>query len=306
MKISVVIPTFNRPGTIESAIEKILENTVQPDEIIIVDQSVDNLTFEALSKLIEVGKVAYIKEVVPNVSRARNIGWRKAIGDVIAFTDDDATVDAMWIENIKKSFEREDLNIGVLGGRIVPLYEDKNPDWVCPERWEYLLPVYDQGNSLANFREGAFPATVNYAIARNLLEKFNGFDESFGVQAGRKIQISGEDTELSLRIKDSSFNLVYNPNCIVHHPVPLSRQSSEFLRKRILEEGACTAYTKIKAYPTYPLVICLMLLKSLINYLYFKSLEAIGINTDEDLCYLQGRIIVLFKCGLLKQELQSF
>lgn len=304
MKISVVIPTFNRPHTISKAVEKIIANTVQPDEIIIIDQTPDNSTFEALLALIETGKVIYIKEAFPSLSKARNIGWKKAIGDVIAFTDDDAMADSRWIENIKKSFERKDLNIGVLGGQVIPFYEEKNPDWTIPKRWEYLLPVYNQGNSLESFKKGAFPAGVNYSIYRSLLEKFNGFDEAIGPQAGRKIQIPCEDAELALRLDKSIFNLIYNPSCIVYHPVPLSRQNPEFINNRVLEDGACCAYFEIKTNPS-TMSYLFSLFKSIVKYFYFSLAKSIGKKTDEDLYYLYGRILVLFKCGFLKQDLSS-
>jgi glycosyltransferase involved in cell wall biosynthesis len=304
VRVSVVIPTFSRSSTISKAVEKILENTVQPDEIIVVDQSPDNLTFEVLSKFIETGTVTYIKEAFPSLSKARNIGWRKATGDVIAFTDDDAMVALNWIETIKRSFEQKDLNIGVLGGKVVPLYEEKNPDWAFPKRWEYFLPVYDQGNSLENFREGAFPAGVNYSIYRSLLEKFNGFDESIGPQSGRKVQIPCEDAELALRLKQSGFNLVYNPGCVVHHPVSLSRQNPDFLNKRVLEDGACSAYFQIKTNPN-TMILLWSLFKCIVKYSYFGLSKLAGSKNNEDLYYLYGRILVLFKYGLLKQDFGS-
>jgi len=304
MKVSVVIPTFKRPNTIGRAVEKILENTVQPDELIVVDQSPDDLTFKALVTFIDAGKVTYIKEAFPSLSKAKNIGWRKAEGDVIAFTDDDATVDPKWIETNKQSFEQKTLNIGVLGGKVVPLYEEKNTNWTFPKKWEYFLPVYDQGNILENFREGAFPAGVNYSIHRFLLDKSNGFDETIGPQAGRRIQIPCEDAELALRLKQNGFNLVYNPHCVVYHPVPLSRQNPEFLNRRVLEDGACSAYFQIKKNPS-SISYLLSLIKSLTKYFYLGLAKLLGMKNDEDLYYLQGRILVLFKCGFLKQDLGS-
>jgi len=305
MKISVVIPTFNRPSTIGKAVKNILENTVQPDELIIVDQSQDKLTFEALRVFIETGSVTYIKEAFPSLSKAKNIGWRKATGDVIAFTDDDATVGLDWIENIKRSFEQKGSNIGVMGGKVIPLYEEKNPNWTFPKKWEYFLPVYDQGNSLESFKEGAFPAGVNYSIYRSLLEKFNGFDEAIGPQAGRKIQIPCEDAELALRLKQSGFNLVYNPDCVVYHPVPLDRQNSDFLKKRVLEDGACSAYFQMKK-SSNTMIHFASLTKSIVKYFLFSLANKLfGLKKDEELAYLYGRILVLFKCGFLKQDFSS-
>jgi glycosyltransferase involved in cell wall biosynthesis len=304
MKISVVIPTINRPNTLIKAVERILENTVQPDEVIIVDQNQDDLTFEALRIFIEAGVITYIKERTPGASRARNIGWKKSIGDIIAFTDDDALVDFKWLESIQYSFEQQCWEIGVLSGKVIPLYEEKNLNWSIPERWEYLLPSYNQGDSLGHLKEGVFPATVNYSVYRYLLEKFGGFDENIGPRAGRKIQISGEDTELAMRLKQKGFDLIYNPDCIVYHPVPLSRQNSAFLHKSVFGEGARSAFLDMKANSSSS-IHYIALLKSITKYLYMWLAKQMGSKNDEDLSFLSGRILVLFKCGFLKQDISS-
>ncbi|MGV0024089.1 glycosyltransferase family 2 protein [Phormidesmis priestleyi] len=237
-KISVVIPTVDRAKSICDAIEKIFAGTVQPYEVIVVDQSKNDLTQNALSQFIQSGKVLYLKDEGSGASRSRNIGWRKASGEIIAFTDDDAQVDLQWLESIQRTFAQPDLNIGVLGGKIIPSYEQKNANWSIPKKWEYLLPAYDQGDQLSLYQAKNLPAGVNYSVYRSVLEKFSGFDENLGPNVDRGIQIYGEDAEFALRLQQSGFDIVYNPNCIVHHPVPLSRQTQNFLEKRLISEGA--------------------------------------------------------------------
>lgn len=299
--ISVVIPTANRPETIAQAVEKILANTVQPREVIVVDQSQNRLTRDALANLIQANKITYLKDGGSGASRARNIGWKKASGEIIAFTDDDAQVDAHWLENIHRTFAQTDLKIGVVGGKIVPFYEQKNPHWSIPSQWEHLLPAYDQGNDLSLYPEETLPACVNYSIYRSLLEKFSGFDEDLGPNKGREIQFYGEDAELALRLKQSGCSLVYNPNCVVYHPVPLSRQSQSFLNKRLLSEGATYAYMQIKAQSNL-ISDLVALLKSLVRY---ASLFLAG-NRGGELHYLQGKMLILLKYGLLKRHPHDF
>jgi glucosyl-dolichyl phosphate glucuronosyltransferase len=299
--ISVVIPTADRHETIAQAVEKVFENTIQPFEVIVVDQSQNSLTREALASLIQAGKVTYLKDEGSGASRARNIGWKNASSEIIAFTDDDAQVDAQWLENIHHTFAQTNFKIGILGGKIIPSYEQKNPHWSIPSRWEHLLPAYDQGDDLSLYPEETLPACVNYSIYRSLLEKFSGFDEDLGPNKGREIQIYGEDTELALRLKQSGCSLVYNPNCVVYHPVPLSRQSQSFLNKRLLSEGATYAYMKIKAKSDLSTDFW-SLVKSLVRYV---SLFLTG-NRGGELHYLQGKMLILLKYGLLKQRPHSF
>lgn len=300
MNISVVIPTANRPDTILRAIEKIYENTIQPHEVIVVDQSKDDATAIVLAQAIEQGKVKYIKDEETGISRSKNIGWKFASGQVVAFTDDDAWVESMWLQSIRFSFQSQQFNIGVLGGKIVPVYEEKNLNWNFPERWSYLLPASDRGDLLGVYEDDSTPPGVNFSTYRSLLEKFSGFDERLGVNNGRAVQILGEDKDLASRIKKAGYDLVYNPNCIVYHPVPLSRQNQDFLNKRLLQEGMTYVYLEIEN-PEFQNWKCyISLIKSSLKYLYLKLMEP---NNDYNR-YLQGKIIALLKFGILKRQLQ--
>ncbi|KAM3096048.1 glycosyltransferase family 2 protein [Phormidesmis sp. 146-35] len=299
-KVSVVIPTVDRSETIGEAIKRIFAGTVQPFEIIVVDQSKNDLTCNALSKFIQSGKVRYLKDEGSGASRSRNIGWRNASGEIIAFTDDDAQVDSQWLETIQRTFSQTHLKIGVLGGKIIPSYEQKNANWSIPKKWEYLLPAYDQGDQLSLYQAENLPAGVNYSVYRSVLEKFSGFDESLGPNVSRGIQIYGEDAEFALRLQQNGFDIVYNPNCIVHHPVPLSRQTQNFLEKRLISEGATYVFMQTKTNSN--LWECLVtLVKSLVRY----SQWFLSRRRQNDRHYLTGKITALLKCGLLKRHPDS-
>ncbi len=295
VSISVVIPTANRHEKIARAITKIYENTIRPLEVIVVDQSLNHLTFDVLKPFIEDRRIIYIKDKGTGAARSRNIGWKHASGDIIAFTDDDAWVDSKWLQAIQESFQRKDFSIGVLGGKIIPVYEEKSPDWNIPQKWQHLLPAYDQGDTFGHYIGNAEPASVNYAVRRILLEKFSGFDETLGPNIGRSIQIFGEDAEFSSRLKQSGFDIVYNPDCIVYHPVPLNRQNQAFLNKRLKFEGATYAYMKIQSRSFDFIGVLVETLKSTFK-LYYSILAQ---KTDEA-CYLYGKLLILLKCGILK------
>ncbi len=294
--ISVVIPTVNRHNTIGKAVEGIYKNTIAPHEVIVVDQSKDDLTFKALKHFIEENKLTYIKDEGRGISRGRNVGWRIASGKVIAFTDDDAWVDSKWLENILTTFQSNRFNIGAVGGKIIPVYEEKNPSWTMPQKWEYLLPVCDHGDSIIPFAKNFYPIGVNFITYRHLLEKFNGFDEDMGFTTGKSIQISGEDVDYHIRLKKSGFELIYNPDCIVYHPVPLSRQNQDFLNKRLMCEGATYAYRNIKDGEIKFFGILNAIFRSLIRYfiLIFSK------GNKEEAHYQYGKILVLIKFGMFQ------
>jgi glycosyltransferase involved in cell wall biosynthesis len=86
-KISVVIPVYNRADVIGRAVDSALNQTVKPEEVIVVDDgSTDNLT-GILRKYGD--RVQYISQDNKGPSAARNRGIKAAGGDYIAFLDSD-------------------------------------------------------------------------------------------------------------------------------------------------------------------------------------------------------------------------
>ena len=86
--ISVVISAYNRPDYLQESLDSALRQTVQPLEIIVVDDcSPANLQ----SVVESFGGPAYYLRMARNggANRARNAGVRHARGQYIAFLDDD-------------------------------------------------------------------------------------------------------------------------------------------------------------------------------------------------------------------------
>ena len=87
MKISVIIPTYNRKHTLNRAIHSVLSQTFQPWEIIAVDDGSTDGTKEWLAKMYPA--IRYIHQSNSGVSAARNVGIKTAQGDWLAFLDSD-------------------------------------------------------------------------------------------------------------------------------------------------------------------------------------------------------------------------
>jgi glycosyltransferase involved in cell wall biosynthesis len=87
MQISVIITTYNRAHVVGKAIESVLAQTLQPLEIIVVD---DGSKDDTKHKVASYGdRVRYVRRENGGLSRARNTGIEAARGEWIAFLDDD-------------------------------------------------------------------------------------------------------------------------------------------------------------------------------------------------------------------------
>jgi len=87
LKISVIIPTYNRKHTLQRAIDSVLAQTFKPYEIIIVDDGSKDGTKEWL--LQNYPSVQYIHQPKNGVSSARNKGIQISQGSWIALLDSD-------------------------------------------------------------------------------------------------------------------------------------------------------------------------------------------------------------------------
>lgn len=90
MKISVIVPTYNRANLIGRAIKSVLAQSFNDWELIIVDDGSTDNTDQVVSQFITDNRIIYLK--LPNnkgVNFARNSGIEKATGVWIALLDSD-------------------------------------------------------------------------------------------------------------------------------------------------------------------------------------------------------------------------
>ena len=98
--ISTVIPAYNAAEHIARTIESVLAQSLQPDEIIVVDDGSTDGTADMVKKYGD--KVRYIHQQNAGVSAARNAGIKAATSQWIAFLDAD---DEWMPEYIETQFQ---------------------------------------------------------------------------------------------------------------------------------------------------------------------------------------------------------
>ena len=93
MKISVIIPTFNRKKTLGRAIQSVFNQSLWPFEVLIIDDGSNDGTKEWVKENFQ--DIKFIYQNNRGVSSARNKGIKYASGDWIAFLDSDDE----WLPN---------------------------------------------------------------------------------------------------------------------------------------------------------------------------------------------------------------
>ena len=138
MKISVVIPAYNAEKWVGRAIESVLKQTRQADEILVVDDGSVDGTAEVARSFGD--KVRLIQQENAGVSVARNAGINAAVGDWIAFLDSD---DEWFYTYLQKQVELLGRNLDLVwsGANFLLCYcnEDKRKEkLLCEKGIEHL------------------------------------------------------------------------------------------------------------------------------------------------------------------------
>ena len=102
--ISVVIPTFNRRDLLKRAINSVINQTIKPNEIIVIDNGSTDQTYQMVSSLFP--DINFLTETKRGVSAARNKGITQSKSKWIAFLDSDDVWKPKKLEKISNYFTK--------------------------------------------------------------------------------------------------------------------------------------------------------------------------------------------------------
>ena len=210
LKISCVIPTFNRGKVLVTTVEMLLDQTHKAHEIILVDQSTEVAgdVAERLRGWAEAGAIQWIKQTEPNASMARNRGALASSGDVIVFLDDDIIVERNFIQSYAVAFEDEEVR-GVAGQILEgdrETVDELDPRASDPEiGWLYCKRNYTRRI------QGTFVISANMGVRRRDFFEVGGMNERFFRGAYR------EEGDFAQRWRKSGRVLHFRPDVSLIH-----------------------------------------------------------------------------------------
>ena len=117
LRISVVIPTYEREDLLCQCIEDVLTQQYEAFETIVVDQTRQHLpATQAFLKSVE-GQVRILRLERPSVTAACNAGGRVASGTILVFLDDDVRIrDPSFLRHHETCYANP--TVGVVAGRV--------------------------------------------------------------------------------------------------------------------------------------------------------------------------------------------
>ena len=160
-KISCIITLYNRQEFINSAIECVVNQSLKPHEIIIVDNSSQNINIQ--DKFLD--KIKIFK-IIPGagIAQALNFGVSVAEGNYISFLEDDDIWPENYLENI---YSRDYLNYNYIVTPIRKLKDGLISDYKNPKN-KIDLKTFLLSNPGVNIS--------NLSVKRNSFFEVGGFD----------------------------------------------------------------------------------------------------------------------------------
>ena len=195
MRFSIIIPNLNSP-IIHLTIEALLQQCQsEADEILVI--GLDELGLvkpSALVQFIDTGAPA-------SPAVARNIGIRRARGEVVCFLDADCIPCADWLQRIEQQFQEPTL--AVLGGGVDT---SQTGFWtIC----DHVSTFHDYLATASPGTRAQLPS-LNLMIRKTVLDQVGGFDERYPRPAG-------EDADLTTRLRLDGYALRFDPQIAVNH-----------------------------------------------------------------------------------------
>jgi glycosyltransferase involved in cell wall biosynthesis len=141
MKTSVVIPTYNSADFIESTVRAVLEQSLSPEEILVMDDGSTDQTVRLLRRYQP--SITILQQTNRGVADARNALCRHARGDIIAFLDHDDIWHSDYLKVQHQSVTRFPNAAAYFSGHVT-FYNETKPEWNKDEAFteapEELIP----------------------------------------------------------------------------------------------------------------------------------------------------------------------
>lgn len=179
--LAIVIPTLNEEKYIGGLMESIARQTIQPQEVVVVDAfSKDKTETEVKKWRKSLPQLKFYQIPKDTISRQRNYGVRRTKSSRILFLDaDTALIDDDTLEKYIDEVERKDAVLAVAC------------NYPLSKHWKDKA-YFEAANLTTKVGKFVWPMAVgiNLYCEREVFEKLNGFDE--------KIKV-GEDIEMVQR-----------------------------------------------------------------------------------------------------------
>lgn len=298
IKVSIVIPTFNRKELLKENLKSLFNQTYPKDkyEIIVCDDGSTDGTEEVVKELIKKspGVLRYYKQKNKGPASVRNLGIYNAKGEIIGFIDDDCIASPTWIEQAIHYFENQKIG-GIQGCVAAQAYKENKSE-----------KIFKIAYAVTHTEDTGLYVVGNMFYRKKVIVEAGCFDPEV---------VWGEDTDLAYRVKRWEYEILFCENVIVYHAVKYIGYFEFFKRLKNYEFFALqlkrnpeirkTLYLgfilrKQDIYPIFTILTIILAISNINRYFIYTTLLISIVS------YLRSRVFKDFHAKLYPIRIMAF
>jgi glucosyl-dolichyl phosphate glucuronosyltransferase len=250
--ITIIICTFNRAESLRITLSSILRARREsiPVSIIVVDNNSEDHTKSVVESIKNDLNVRYLFEPRQGkafcLNRALDLG---GFGEIVAFLDDDMTVERDWIQGVSDISGRHP-DAEIFTGNSYVIWPERDiPKWAKTGKLnDWGMSVQNRGNTDKVIVPNRWPGGGHFWIRSSALASGARFDEPIVDEIASNIYVS--DPDFIQQLFSLGFKGISGPDTVVGHRVQRQLIEKSYMRRRAVTVGRSIPYIR-GAYPAF-------------------------------------------------------
>ena len=225
--LSIVVCTHNHADSLAAVLRALAAQDADPAafEILVVN----NRCTDHTPAVVAAAGVREVVEPNPGQVHARVRGVRESAGEWIAFVDDDNLLAPAWVSEALR-FIGVHPGCGAFGGTVELEYETPPPPAVVRRAYAYAATDLPGGTQRLAGHDRWKLRGAGLVCRRQALQDAGWLDWQANVGRAGAGTMSGDDTEIVMRIARAGWELWYEPACRLRHVIGRERLTVAHLR----------------------------------------------------------------------------
>lgn len=206
-RTTVIVASRHRPAGVSATVASLLANRDTDFHVVVIDQSQDTATADALAPYAADGRFTYQSTDLEGKTRALNRAVEMTRSSFVLCTDDDCVVSRDWVAGMADVLARQ--GVGAVFCAVEAGPHDPEAGFVP------TFSVERERTWSSLWRGRHLGIGAGMGVRRDVIEAIGGFDEFLG--PGGRFP-SADDGDLALRVLAAGWSVVDTPEpSVVHH-----------------------------------------------------------------------------------------
>ncbi|HVS19526.1 MAG TPA: glycosyltransferase [Planctomycetota bacterium] len=231
-RLTVFVATCDRSFLLGGLLESMASEWDDLDEVVIVVNGTRDGSVELAERFTRRWPgLRVLRRAEPGKTRALNHGLAKTSGSLLAFLDDDVTIQPGWAAALRAGFARHGGDVALQGRIRMPRPVREDPLLMARVTLRRTHVLVDPRSD--EFHRPRSLTGANFAMRRSTLERLGGFNEALGPGASGLC----DDTDLGWRLLEAGGRIEFVPGAVVEHHFHRERLDEDYFVDYFTRQG---------------------------------------------------------------------